>query len=80
MIERRAIPRQRIFKSGTIAFNRAGGITATVKNLTRSGAMLEVESVLGIPDEFTLVLAADHSKWPCKVVWRQAKRLGVCFV
>ena len=80
MEERRATSRKRTFKSGTIAFNRAGGITGIVKNLTSQGAMVEVESVLGIPDEFTLVIEADHFKRPCKVIWRQAKRMGVAFL
>jgi len=81
MDERRApIPRMRTFKSGLIAFNRAGGITATVKNFTETGAMLEVPSIVGIPDEFTLVIAADHFKRECKIVWRQQTRIGVRFL
>ena len=45
MPERRTtVPRQRTFKSGTIEFNRAGGITSIVKNLSDTGAMLQVEA------------------------------------
>jgi hypothetical protein len=81
MIERRAPPpRQRTFKAGTIAFNRAAGISALVKNLSEGGAMLEVESVVGIPDEFTLVIESDRFKRQCKIVWRLEHRIGVRFL
>jgi len=81
MLERRAAPpRQRTFKAGTIAFNRAAGITGTVKNLSPFGAMVEVQSVIGIPDEFTLVIKADHFKRDCKVIWRKPTRIGVRFI
>ena len=77
---RRPPPRKRTFKSGTIVFNRAGGITGIVRNVSESGAMLEVESVLDIPDEFTLVIEVDHFKRACRVVWRRPTRLGVEFI
>jgi hypothetical protein len=81
MDDRRRPPaRKRTFKSGTIAFNRAGGITGVVKNVSDTGAMIEVESVVGIPDEFTLVIEVDHFKRPCRVIWRQPTRIGVQFL
>ena len=79
MEDRRAHPRKRTFKSGTLAFNRAGGITGIVRNLSETGAMLEVESVIGVPDEFTLLVEVDHFKRTCHVVWRQPTRMGVHF-
>ncbi len=80
MEEHRTSPRKRTFKSATITFNRGGGITSLVKNLSDTGAMLEVETVVGIPDEFTLVIEADHLKRPCRIVWRQPTRIGVHFL
>jgi PilZ domain len=82
MQERRtALPRKRMLKAGKIVFNRGGsGIDATVKNLSATGAMLQVANVVGIPDEFTLVIEADNFKRTCAVVWRQSARLGVRFV
>jgi len=81
MAERRTtVPRKRTLKSGTIEFNRAGGITSIVKNLSDTGAMLQVESVIGIPDEFTLFIEADNFKRPCRVIWRQATRIGIRFL
>ena len=80
MEERRISPRRRTFKVGTIAFNRAAGITTRVKNISDTGAGLEVESVLGIPDEFVLDIQSDHFRRNCRVVWKQPTRIGVCFV
>jgi PilZ domain len=80
MVERRAPPpRKRTFKAGILEFNRGGGISGIVKNLSESGAMIEVESVIGIPDEFTLFIEADHFRRSCKVVWRQPSKIGVRF-
>ena len=77
--ERRKIHRQRTFKAGTIAFNRAGGIDCRVRNLSLAGACLEVASLIGIPDEFTLAIDSDHLRKPCRVIWRKATRIGVSF-
>ncbi len=79
MDERRKTPRQRMLKAGTIAFNRAGGISCTIRNLSAAGACLEVASPLGIPDEFTLVIESDHSQRACQVAWKAEKRIGVAF-
>jgi len=77
---RRPPPRQRTYKSGTLVFNRAGGVTGIVRNLSETGAMLEVETVIGIPDEFTLLIEVDHFRRECQVVWRRPTRLGVRFM
>ena len=79
MEERRKVQRHRTLKAGSISFNRAAGVDCRVRNLSPAGACLEVASQIGIPDEFVLVVAADHVKAPCHVVWRTATRLGVEF-
>jgi hypothetical protein len=68
-----------MLKAGAIVFNRAGAIDATVRNLSASGAMLEVESVLDIPSEFQLNIKADSFRRNCRIMWRQPRRLGVRF-
>lgn len=79
MVEKRSIPRKRVLKAGTIAFSGAA-IDCTVRNLTASGALLEVESPLGIPRKFVLDIAADPFRRECQVAWIQERRLGVVFV
>lgn len=77
-IERRAGPRNRQLKSGTIEFN-GGAIDCVVRNASTSGAALEVASPLGIPDQFTLVIANDRTTRRCRLVWRSERRIGVMF-
>ncbi len=78
MDDKRAAPRSRALKAGTIEFH-GGAIDCVVRNLSAGGAALDVTSPLGIPREFTLVIPADHSSRPCQVAWRKEKRIGVTF-
>lgn len=77
--ERRKAARQRVLKKGTIAFNRAGVISCTLRNMSSAGACLVVASQVGIPDEFTLVIESDRVSKPCRVIWRRNDRIGVEF-
>lgn len=74
----RAATRQRVLKSGSIEFH-GGTIDCVVRNISETGAALEVVSPLGIPETFNLVITGDHSSRPCKVAWRKDKRIGVAF-
>jgi hypothetical protein len=79
MEERRKLPRHRTLKRGSIRFNRAAGIDCNVRNLSPAGACLDVASQIGIPDDFVLVIDADHLQQACPVIWRTATRVGVEF-
>ena len=78
MDEHRAVPRNRVLKAGTIEFG-GGAINCMVRNLSVNGAALDVTSPVGVPEHFTLVLAANGLRMACHVVWRKAKRVGVTF-
>ena len=77
--EHRAAPRRRLLKAGKISFGGGAAIDCTVRNLSETGAALEVSSPVGIPERFTLVIEANHLHLPCRVVWRKEKRIGVHF-
>jgi PilZ domain len=79
MDEHRIAPRRRQLKAGRISMDGGGTIDCTVRNLSDTGAALEVISPVGIPEQFTLVVEADNLKRPCRVVWRKEKRIGVHF-
>jgi len=74
----RAALRHRVLKSGSIEFH-GGVIDCLVRNISETGAALEVASPLGIPETFNLVIPGDHSSRACKVAWRKDKRIGVAF-
>jgi hypothetical protein len=65
--EKRSDPRMRVLKAGTIAFGGAA-IACTVRNVTAVGALLEVESPLGIPQCFVFVVPADQVSRSCPPV------------
>jgi hypothetical protein len=78
MSEQRNHLRQRVLKAGTIAFD-GSGIDCVVRNISATGAALEVESQLGIPPLFQLVISAERFSQRCRVLWRKEKRIGVVF-
>jgi hypothetical protein len=71
-------PRQRVLKAGAITFDGAA-IDCVVRNVSASGAALDVESPVGIPHSFILVVRLDGTAKACHVVWRKGKRIGVTF-
>ena len=78
-MERRASPRRRVLKGGTISFHQLGTSTdCVVRNVSDGGACLSVASTVGVPRTFRLIIG-DHSIRPCRVIWHTADRLGVAF-
>lgn len=74
--ENRIAARHRVLKGGRMHFG-GGSIDCTIRNISDTGAALDVASALGIPTEFVLVTDGEHR--PCRVVWRKEKRIGVTF-
>ena len=78
--DNRAAPRRRTLKGGKIVINDGFSTFAcTVRNLSETGALLRVASVVGIPDTFTLVMDDGSGSHACTVVRRRAEELGVQF-
>ena len=78
MVETRIAPRHRVLKAAKIAFG-GSAIDCTIRDLSITGAALEVSSQGGIPAQFTLVVPGDGLHLPCNVVWRNGYRIGVAF-
>jgi hypothetical protein len=76
--EKRDTQRQQILKAGMISFD-GSGIDCLVRKMSSYGANLEVESQIGIPNSFDLVIDTEHSNHHCRVVWRKARRIGIAF-
>jgi hypothetical protein len=75
---RRNAPRRRVLKTGSIEFADTV-IECTVRDMSDSGAALQVVSPLYIPDRFTLFIQSEQSKRTCRIAWRAGKRMGVTF-
>ena len=78
MDDNRSTQRQNVIKAGTISFD-GFGIDCLVRNMSVGGADFEVQSQIGIPNSFDLVIDVEHSNQHCHVVWRKARRIGVAF-
>lgn len=79
MIEKRASQRCRVFKGGTITFENSG-IACTVRNISDSGAAIDFEYPVILPQSFTLSITRDNFVRNCRPVWRNDKRIGLAFV
>ncbi|WP_022719710.1 PilZ domain-containing protein [Rhodopseudomonas sp. B29] len=79
MIEKRASPRQRVFKRGTIVMAGGGGFDCTVRNLSETGARIDLSDPVELPDRFLLVIESENSMRRCRPVWNTAARIGLAF-
>jgi len=77
MEDRRESGRLRMLKSGRIVLGKAS-VPCTVRNLSQSGACLQVQSTYGLPSAFEFILD-DKPPRPCKVVWLDATTVRVQF-
>jgi hypothetical protein len=77
-VERRAKRRHKVLKGGTVSFDDSGA-ACLVRNLSTSGATLELASSISLPTSFTLEIKADQFIRRCRRVWSRDKRIGVAF-
>jgi hypothetical protein len=78
MVETRSAPRYRVAKSAKIDH---GGdkIGCIIRDISATGAALEISDLLRVPSEFILIVPEDRLKLRCRVVWRKEYRIGVAF-
>ena len=76
--EKRAAPRHRVLKGGTITFD-GNGVACTVRNLSATGAAIDVAGNIRLPPSFMLVIESDRFVRRCHPVWSNDKRIGVAF-
>jgi hypothetical protein len=77
-MDKRIANRQRVLKGGTILFG-GGGVDCTIRNLSKTGAMLNVATPIGLPEQFTLLIQKTAQHQSCRVIWRAEKQIGVVF-
>ena len=75
LLERRIAPRRNTYIEARITFGKTS-LNCIIRNVSDTGAKLEVAKVAGIPDVF-LLHAPGHRPQTCRVVWRALKELGV---
>ena len=79
-MDQRRQTRARTLKSARILFNdHRSVIDCTVRNLSPTGACLNVASALGIPERFDVMFDSDQTVRACRMVWHKEKQVGVEF-
>ena len=79
MSDKRRKTRQRTFKGGSIALP-TGTVDCIVRNVSATGALLELKTPALIPNDFELIIKPELTRRSCRVVRRDALALGVSFV
>ena len=78
-VEKRAAPRRRVLKHGMLAFLGGGGVDCTVRNISLTGARVDIANPAGIPAAFTLIIETDKFMRRCHTVWSSDQRIGLTF-
>jgi hypothetical protein len=78
MTERRGSQRRKVLKGGRIAF-ASEALACTVRNLSETGAGIEIPNALNLPPSFMLVIERDGFTRRCHPVWCNDRRVGVAF-
>lgn len=79
MQEKRAAFRKRVLKNAQIILSdKAPKLDCAVRNLSNTGACLQLSTTYGIPMSFDVVL--DGVRRPCRAVWRTDTKMGVTFI
>jgi hypothetical protein len=78
MFERREHERRASDESARIVFDDDHTMECTVRDLSDSGACVEVSNTLLIPSMFKLVLSGGEIR-SCRVAWRTRNSIGAKF-
>lgn len=80
MDENRRAPRQRVLKAGKILYGGGSiAIDCTIRNLSETGARLQVPTSVAIPDRFEFVETASGKRRSVTVAWRKGELMGIRF-
>lgn len=76
-LEKRLAPRRSAAMPARITFG-SGRMDCIVRNVSDTGAKIEVASVRTVPNALQLSVPG-HEPQACRVVWRSLKELGITF-
>jgi diguanylate cyclase (GGDEF)-like protein len=73
-------PRGRTFLAGKVISNFGqSSIDCVIRRITDDGCVIELESVLGLPEHFHLLIPGEGDPQPCKRSWQSDRQVGVLF-
>ncbi len=78
--DRRHERRQRVLKGALVVFGqRTRVFDCLVRNLSSEGAKLALDSTANVPEEFELLIQAEHRIAPVRTIWRTSREVGIIF-
>jgi hypothetical protein len=76
--EKRIASRKRVLKGAFIVLSdKAPKLECTIKNMSDTGALIQVSSTFGLPANFDLII--DMHRHHCHVIWRTDTKIGIRF-
>jgi hypothetical protein len=80
MLDRRQLPRNRVYYGGRVAFNgRNSTVDCVVRNFSLFGAKIEFENVVIVPDEIDFEIGRKAISCTARLVWRSRDAAGLVF-
>lgn len=77
--ENRVAPRRRVLKSAKIVFDDWRAIDCTVRDVSETGAKLQVGGAHTLPHKFRLLMISENTIRPVQIAWKLNDTLGVAF-
>lgn len=80
MLDRRQLPRNRVYYGGLVAFNgRNSTVDCVVRNFSLFGAKIEFECPALVPDEVDFEIERKAISCTARLVWRSRDAAGLVF-
>jgi hypothetical protein len=67
-------------RAAKIILGRSSVMDCVVRNVTKSGARLQITNTVELPEDLGLTFDGGRSIRECRVVWRTVSETGVKFV
>lgn len=78
--ERRSAARRRTLLAGRLAYgDPVVTLSCGIRNLSATGAQIELEGFILLPPSFRLLLAREGVAYDATIVWRSGLRMGLAF-
>jgi hypothetical protein len=80
MQERRKRGRARVLKNAKLVLGTSSVVDCIVRNLTNTGARIEVPNTTALPENLVLTFDGGRSMRSCRLVWRTLDETGLEFL
>jgi hypothetical protein len=78
--DQRAYPRRQMARRATIMLSPTREMECTIRNLSRNGAMIELDKPVDLPKRFVLDLSGNIVvRRVCDLIWQEGAAVGVTF-